>query len=121
MPRHRVDPARGSAPTPLLPRPYAITGGRTEIRLDIAIEALVVTNAVHGQRGSQPEHDAILVRCVEPTSVAELSALLRVPIGVARVLVADLASLGLVSVSGSAGDAPSVALMERVLSGLHSL
>lgn len=121
MPRHPVDPARGGAPPPLVPRPYAITGGRTQIRLDIAIESLVVTNGVYGHRGSQPEHGAILARCVEPTSVAELSVLLAVPIGVARVLVADLASLGLVSVSGSAGGAPSVALMERVLSGLHSL
>ena len=56
---------------------------------------------------------------------AEVSALLNMPLGVARILVADLAEAGLVAVHQPGGDettgAPDVTLLERVLSGLRKL
>jgi uncharacterized membrane protein len=54
--------------------------------------------------------------------VAELAAHVGVPLGVARVLVGDLASAGAVAVhSGPGASGPDLALMERVLSGLRKL
>lgn len=129
--RHRPrdpgpDRPETGAPAPLAPRPYALTGGRTRTQQDIGIEALVI--AVPGAapvgpgNGTQPEHGAVLVHCAQgPLSVAELSARLRLPVGVVRVLVCDLASLGRVRVTATAAGHPSAALMERVLSGLHHL
>ena len=55
--------------------------------------------------------------------MAEVSALLRMPLGVARILVADLAAEGLVRVHqpGWRRGQPDVTLLERVLSGLRKL
>ena len=59
-----------------------------------------------------------------PKIVAEVAALLSLPLGVARVLLGDMASNGTVTVHQTAstpGNAPDLALMERVLSGLRRL
>lgn len=73
---------------------------------------------------AQVEHRAVAELCRQPRSVAEVAALLPVPLGVARVLLGDMAGLGLVVVhktTGADGGAPDLALMERVLSGLRRL
>ncbi|MCZ4121547.1 DUF742 domain-containing protein [Streptomyces sp. H39-S7] len=117
---------RAQAPSGLV-RPYAMTGGRTRPRYQLAIEALVSTTADPVQlRGQLPEHQRICILCREIKSVAEISALLSIPLGVARILVADLAEAGLVAVhqpggDESAGGQPEVTLLERVLSGLRKL
>lgn len=107
-------------------RPYAWTRGRTKSGLNLEIETLISTS----QRGRdqlgvlQYEHRSVAELCDQTRSVAEVAALLSVPLGVAKVLVGDMAGLGLVvvhqTVSGN-GDAPDFALMERVLSGLRRL
>ncbi len=81
-----------------LVRPYAMTGGRTRPRYQLAIEALVSTTAdpMH-LSGLLPEHQRICTLCREVKSVAEVSALLSMPLGVARILVADLAEAGMVA------------------------
>jgi hypothetical protein len=61
---------------------------------------------------------------VDVRSVAEVAALLAVPLGVARVLLADMIDTGLVYVHRNpteAGSPPGLSLMERVLAGLHQL
>jgi hypothetical protein len=67
----------------------------------------------------------IVDMCLQPRSVAEVAALLAVPLGVARVLLGDLAVAGVVTVhptAGSTGDgAPDVEFMRRVLVGLRRL
>ncbi|MFF8839046.1 DUF742 domain-containing protein [Streptomyces sp. NPDC015130] len=119
--------AGGSGGHNPLVRPYAMTGGRTRPRYQLAIEALVSTTAdparLHGQL---PEHQRICRLCIEIKSVAEISALLSIPLGVARILVADLAEAGLVAIHQPGGDEaaggqPAVTLLERVLSGLRKL
>ncbi|WP_078963175.1 DUF742 domain-containing protein [Streptomyces sp. XY533] len=109
-----------------LVRPYAMTGGRTRPRYQLAIEALVSTTAdpMH-LSGLLPEHQRICTLCREVKSVAEVSALLSMPLGVARILVADLAEAGMVAIhqpgNGEAGGTPDVTLLERVLSGLRNI
>jgi hypothetical protein len=107
-------------------RPYTWTRGRTKSGFDLAIETLVSTNARgRAQVASLPvEHRAVAELCEQTRSVAEIAALLSVPLGVARVLLGDMAGLGVVTVhqtASSAGSAPDLALMERVLSGLRRL
>ncbi|NJQ03988.1 DUF742 domain-containing protein, partial [Streptomyces zingiberis] len=93
-----------SSRNPLV-RPYAMTGGRTRPRYQLAIEALVHTTASPGQlQGQLPEHQRICHLCHEIKSVAEVSALLSIPLGVARILVADLAEAGLVAIHQPGGD-----------------
>jgi hypothetical protein len=107
-------------------RPYAWTRGRTKSGLDLAIEALVSTSPRgRDQMGLlQVEHRAVAELCEQTRSVAEVAALLSLPLGVARVLLGDMAGLGVVTVhqtASSAGNVPDLALMERVLSGLRRL
>lgn len=56
-----------------------------------------------------------------PVSVAEISAHLEVPLGVARVLVGDMADEGLVQVSQPRTGRPDIVLLERVLHGIRAL
>ncbi|MET7569824.1 DUF742 domain-containing protein [Streptomyces sp. NPDC005492] len=124
---HRRSPEAAPAANNPLVRPYAMTGGRTRPRYQLAIEALVHTTAQpHQMQGQLPEHQRICNLCREIKSVAEISALLTIPLGVARILVADLAEAGLVAIHQPGGDEnaggqPDVTLLERVLSGLRKL
>ncbi len=107
-------------------RPYARTRGRTRSDYDLPIEALVTTTdgAMDGNSYVNPEHRPIADLCVQVQSVAEVAAKLTLPLGVARVLLGDMARIGLVFVHATAGDAtgqPEVALLEKVLSGLRQL
>jgi hypothetical protein len=107
-------------------RPYAWTRGRTKSGLDLAIEALVSTSQrAKDQMGLlQVEHRAVAELCEQTRSVAEVAALLSIPLGVARVVLGDMVGLNLVTVhqtASSAGNEPDLALMERVLSGLRRL
>ena len=121
------DPLPLSAPSGAAAvRPYAWTRGRTRPGLDLAIETLVSTS--HSGREQlglmQMEHRSVAELCDRPRSVAEVAALLSLPLGVARVLLGDMAGLGVVTVHQTAsttGNLPDLALMERVLSGLRRL
>jgi hypothetical protein len=114
------------ADTGSLMRPYARTRGRTRSDYDLAIETLVSTS----ERGRSQtaavtaEHRSICGLCQEARSVAEISAHLRLPLGVVRVLIGDMANLGLLLIHNSGmvvGDRPSMEFLERVLSGLRKL
>lgn len=107
-------------------RPYTWTRGRTKSGFDLAIETLVSTSPRGRAQVAtlQLEHRAVAELCEQTRSVAEVAALLSVPLGVARVVLGDMAGLGVVTVhqtASSAGSAPDLALMERVLSGLRRL
>jgi len=103
-------------------RPYFYTKGRTRSRYELAIETLVSTQAAALTRPELAEHRHLLDLCREPRSVAEIGALLGMPLGVARVVVGDLAVTGGLEVHSTvAAEGPDVALMERVLAGLRRL
>ncbi|MFF5209845.1 DUF742 domain-containing protein [Streptosporangium sp. NPDC000396] len=105
-------------------RMYTVTGGRTAPRTQLAMEALV-SSATSAQLGLSyiREYRAISELCRQIRSVAEISALLGIPLGVARVLISDMEAEGLVRVHHPQIDAggPGLKLLERVLSGLHRL
>lgn len=106
-------------------RPYALTGGRTRPRTDLPVEAMV--RASGSGLADRPrlalERHAIVELCATPHSVAEVSALLHLHLGVARVLIGDLADEGLLVVHRPdlGGDRPDLRLLERVLDGLQAL
>ncbi|HEX2299522.1 MAG TPA: DUF742 domain-containing protein [Pseudonocardiaceae bacterium] len=110
-----------------LVRPYTWTRGRTRPVQDLALETLISASG----RDPDPrriiaasEYQAVVELCAQPCSVAEVAALLVLPLGIARVLLADMIDLGLVRVHDTAvepGDQPDLELMERVLAGLHRL
>ncbi|GAA3065477.1 hypothetical protein Aglo01_49020 [Actinokineospora globicatena] len=102
-----------------LVRPYAWTGGRTAARADLALEALVSTVEVPTR--ASWEHRMITELCLSPRSVAEVAALVSVPLGVARVLITDLADRGVLAIHQAAEGTPDLAFMSRVLSGLRKL
>ncbi|MCP2242584.1 DUF742 domain-containing protein [Lentzea aerocolonigenes] len=108
-------PARDSA----LVRPYARTGGRTSARHDLRLETLLSTDEDRLYRANN-DQAAMMRLCLQPRSVAEISALMKIPLGVTRVLLSDLITLNLVAVH-EPGDKPNLALLERVLSGLRRL
>lgn len=111
---HRVVPA------------YALTQGRTRARgEDLPIEALVTATrlALTREAGLQTEWQAIVVLARRPVSIAEIGAQLKVPIGVARVLVGDLAHAGYLNVSVprvNADGRPDRELLRRLLDGLRT-
>lgn len=107
-------------------RPYTLTGGRTRSDENLGIESLVHRT----DEGStmlprlRMERRQIVQLCQEPLAVAEVSAHLHLPLGVAKVLITDLASDNLVmthSVSLTVDHRPDTSLLERVLDGLQSL
>ncbi|GAA4944898.1 DUF742 domain-containing protein [Yinghuangia aomiensis] len=119
-------------------RPYAMTRGRTGHGPILSVETLVTTldcepggpdgsnapePAADAADGDMPEVRAIVALCRGVRSVAEVSALLDLPLGVVRVLIGDLAAQGRISVYQTAGDAggPDRALLERLLGGLRKL
>jgi Protein of unknown function (DUF742) len=106
-------------------RPYAITGGRTlENRDELEVEALVTTTSLGvTSRGLGFEWRTIALLCRDVVSIAEVSAKLKLPLGVVRLLVAEMAGQGLVEIHRPAqvGDRPDLALLERVLYGLRHI
>jgi hypothetical protein len=113
-------------------RPYAVTGGRVRsAKSDLPLEALVeVMPGAVTSTGLPPEKRAILQHAASNyISVAELSALLHLPLGVVRILVSDLADAKYIRVHTSTpvevttGQAPALSLsvLESVLNGISAL
>ncbi|RSS92411.1 DUF742 domain-containing protein [Streptomyces sp. WAC05292] len=138
-------PIRGADRRPARVRPYSLTGGRTRFTQVLHVETFV---AALDSRVSQPQHPgggnaaeeasaadrdagrdrmpempAIVEVCRRMRTIAEIAALLKLPLGVVRVLVSDLADQGRVRVygTGHGPGRPDRALLERVLSGLRRL
>jgi hypothetical protein len=128
VPRGEIWRRRDSGP---VVRPYALTGGRTQPAdgevLDLI--AVVVATAPAGERadgdaaGHAPEHRKIIGLAQQPTTVADIASGTRLPVGVIRVLLADLIMLGAIRVlrDRPARDMPSHDLLREILNGLRAL
>lgn len=102
---------------------YAVTGGRTRsLGRDLPIETMVTTTTkgISAVVDLRFERRAVVLLCRKPQSVAEVAALVRVPLGVARVLVSDLTTAGHLAVHLPTTDRPDRAVLERLLSGLRA-
>jgi hypothetical protein len=104
-------------------RPYAITGGRTGAETDIGLEAQIQasTRAHHLKDSYRWEAARLVALVAQPMALIEISARLDVPIGVTRVLVADLVDDGAVVVHVPQTTQSFTSLLERVLDGVRSL
>ena len=106
-----------------------LTGAGRGSIADLPLETLVQVTAARScplRPGLALERKKIISLCIGPISIAEISAHLRLPLGVARVLVGDMAEEGLLTASASrqhAGPAHArtCQLLERVLDGLQAL
>lgn len=113
-------------------RLYTLTGGRTRPDSDAFDLVTLVVSESDPSPGMQSEHAAILRMCTAPTAVVEIAAELRIPVGIATILLSDLLHAGKITVrhpSATAGAPPgalwaSVAdasTLEKVLVGLRKL
>ncbi|MFD5284578.1 DUF742 domain-containing protein [Streptomyces rubrogriseus] len=144
-------PVRGADRKPARVRPYSLTGGRTRFGHVLLVETFVgatagtaaleaaeerkeltggTSHAFSSGGGAltsrvMPEMRAIVELCRRMRTVAEIAALLKMPLGVVRVLLSDLADQGKIRVygtgTGHGTGRPDRALLERVLSGLRRL
>ncbi|MET7479183.1 DUF742 domain-containing protein [Streptomyces sp. NPDC005648] len=128
-------PVRGGDRKPARVRPYSLTGGRTRFGHVLLVETFVAALEAPEERREltnsslsvrvMPEMQAIVELCRRMRTVAEIAALLRMPLGVVRVLLSDLADQGKIRVygtgTGHGTGRPDRALLERVLSGLRRL
>jgi Protein of unknown function (DUF742) len=117
---------RGGGGGPRVVPVYAITGGRTRSHgQDLALETMVTTT----ERGLASrallrfEHVHIVDLCRTPISVVEVAAKLRIPVGVARVLVSDLHADDMLSIHRppvTPEGRPRTEVLERLLKGLRT-
>lgn len=113
-------------------RPYAVTGGRTEPVDGEPLDLLAVVVAVRQRPEASeatdgmrlaPEHRRILAVCRRRITVADVAADVDLPVGVVRVLLADLIQDGAVIVMRQrpAGEQASNDTLQEILNGLRAL
>ncbi|HVL84964.1 MAG TPA: DUF742 domain-containing protein [Pseudonocardia sp.] len=102
---------------------YALTGGRTRSGgRDMPVESLVTATG-SDIRDLRMEYRTTVDLAAHPVSIVEIGAALRVPVGVARVLVGDLVDTGYLDIHlpptvGEGGPTPEI--LERLLEGLRA-
>ncbi|GAA3470696.1 DUF742 domain-containing protein [Nonomuraea roseola] len=111
---------------PEIIRPYVVTRGRARPangKFDLISMALTVETPPETETGLDPEHLSILRLCRAPRSVAELAADLNLPVGIIRVLLADLYDRNLISAREPQfeADMADMNMYKAVLDGLRSL
>jgi hypothetical protein len=104
-------------------RPYTVTRGRTRTRrTDLQMITLVIARAPVPRIVPQllgPEHVQILSMCQSPTSVAEVSARLALPLSVVKILLSDLIDRQLVTFRSAA--TIDVHVLQAVIDGIRQL
>jgi hypothetical protein len=105
-------------------RAFTLTSGRTTPRVDLPFEA-TLRRLGAATAGPVESHLIRILEVCDKRSVAEVSALVAMPIGVVRVLLADLVELGQVRVQTTIQEDSSLderrELIERTLRGLRTL
>jgi Protein of unknown function (DUF742) len=109
-------------------RPYALTGGRTEpagevLDLITVIVAARPAGEIDDAIRLSPEHRKILGLCRRQVTLADVASDTALPVGVVRVLLADLIQEGRITIvpRRAGGQQPSTDLLKEVLHGLHAL
>jgi hypothetical protein len=108
---------------PRLIRSYTLTAGRTAAKVELAMEATLRLQAGAEAPVLSPSAAQVLEVC-DRRSVAEVSALTKMPIGVTRVLLGDLIEQGLIRIQATITEKTStderLELIERTLRGLRN-
>jgi Protein of unknown function (DUF742) len=108
-------------------RPYAVIRGRTrpsgEMNLDLLAMITKTWRPPPDSWTLDPEHFALLGLCAAPTPLVDLASDLALPLGVVRILVADLRERDLITVrqpmiSPWQNDLP---ILREVIDGLRQL
>jgi hypothetical protein len=106
-------------------RPYALTQGRTRHTGEsFDLVATVMTTRSFAEPGSlAPEHISVLQLARMPTTVADIASDVDLPLGVVRIILADLRELGLIVISTPVVMAERVDqhTLREVLNGLRGL
>jgi hypothetical protein len=116
-----------SADEPNLVRPYTLTAGRTGSAVHLPLEAPIEALESARYHRWQPNdvRGEIVALCSGSPSVAEISARLDLPLGVARVLVGDLVISGYLRVHATLDEHSTAEerreLIGRTLRGLRAL
>ena len=121
--RAAENPQRTDESATTRPRPFILTSGRVEATDPrIGLESQVATRVTGPVGHLAPPLRAILELCGQPQSVAEISARLRMHLGVTQILVGDLWAAGLVEVHAVDLDAThDPDLILRVIDGLRAI
>jgi hypothetical protein len=85
------------------------------------METQVTASSTAVPAGLPPEKRAIVTLCIEPLSVAEISARLKLHLGVTRILVGDLRAAGQLDVHVLENDFPDPDTIMRVIRGLRAI
>ncbi|HTX28466.1 MAG TPA: DUF742 domain-containing protein [Streptosporangiaceae bacterium] len=106
-------------------RPYALTQGRTRHAgesFDL-VATVMATRAVADPSFLAPEHINVLQLARTPTTVADIASDVDLPLGVVRIILADLRELGLVAIRTPAVMAERIdtRTLREVLNGLRGL
>jgi hypothetical protein len=114
-----------SPPAARIVRPYALTAGRTRPAVDLPLEATLRLDTSATRRAWGEDLQGRIIGVADLRSVAEVSALVKTPIGVTRVLLGDLVQQGYVHVQATltenSTDDERFDLLERTLRGLRAL
>jgi hypothetical protein len=106
-------------------RPYYITGGRTRSGNErVSLESMVVRGeaSLSNRDRFESERQQLVELCSQAQSMAELSAKLRLPIGVVCILAGDLAESGVLTVYEAPVDvADDVELIDLLIDVLRQL
>ena len=117
------DPRGRHAKAPRFVRPYTITAGRTEGTIRLPLEATLRRDRLRVGKDLSASAVQVLDAC-DSRSVAEVSALVSMPIGVVRVLISDLIEQGLVQLQATITERSTkderIELIERTLRGLRT-
>ena len=103
-------------------RPYAITGGRTDAPKSLHLESLVRrTDQADGVSTQRWEAARIVAMADRPIAVIEVAARVGLPIGVAKVVIADLIAEGVLTTGPLPTETAFSSVLERVLDGLDRI
>jgi Protein of unknown function (DUF742) len=107
-------------------RPYALIGGRTRHageKFDLVATVSSTHQAIPDQATLSPEQMRALELAWQSTTVADLASELNLPLGVVRILLADLRDLGFIVIrSPEAGQGHrDTHILREVLNGLRAL
>ena len=113
--------AAGEPGDDLVVRPFMLTGGRTRPLHDgLRIETLLHAAPAALSAPLRFESRRIVELCQAPMSIADLAVALQVPLGVVRVIVADLVTDGYLRIEEQLGELP-IALIERIRDRVRAL